>query len=218
MSDGKNAKCARRREKKTNLHVRESNPGRLRDRQKCYQLHQHGPANSDSIETLHSLFVDPYRVGIQHKNMSLIIRSYHGGSTASHPNCEVKHLWAQSVLRWGTTRESWVSNVFFQLNQTCVFFLAGIQHKKKSIIIRSYHGGSTASHPNCEVKHLWAQSVLRWGTTRESWVSNVFLTCFLNFFLSVECFFLTCFLAFFFLAVCFSGPNPSFAERTSPQH
>ena len=156
MSDGKNAKCARRREKKTNLHVRESNPGRLRDRQKCYQLHQHGPANSDSIETLHSLFVDPYRVGIQHKNMSLIIRSYHGGSTASHPNCEVKHLWAQSVLRW--------------------------------------------------------------GTTRESWVSNVFLTCFLNFFLSVECFFLTCFLAFFFLAVCFSGPNPSFAERTSPQH
>ena len=27
---------------KKNLHVRESNPGRLRDRQKCYQLHQHG--------------------------------------------------------------------------------------------------------------------------------------------------------------------------------
>ena len=25
------------------LHVRESNPGRLRDRQKCYQLHQHEP-------------------------------------------------------------------------------------------------------------------------------------------------------------------------------
>ena len=98
--------------KKRRLHVRESNPGRLRDRQKCYQLHQHGPTNRDTIETLPSLFVDPYRVGIQHKNLSLIIRSYHGGSTASHPNCEVKHLWAQSVLRWGTTRESWVSNVF----------------------------------------------------------------------------------------------------------
>ena len=27
---------------KRNLHVRESNPGRLRDRQKCYQLHQRG--------------------------------------------------------------------------------------------------------------------------------------------------------------------------------
>ena len=28
--------------KKENLHVRESNPGRQRDRRKCYQLHQHG--------------------------------------------------------------------------------------------------------------------------------------------------------------------------------
>ena len=43
-----------------------------------------------------------------------IIRSYHCGYTVSHPNCEVKHGWAQSVLRWGTTRESWVSNVFFE--------------------------------------------------------------------------------------------------------
>ena len=42
-----------------------------------------------------------------------IIRSYHGGYTASHPNCKVKHHWAQSVLQWGSTRESWVSNVFF---------------------------------------------------------------------------------------------------------
>ena len=30
-------------QKKKKLHVRESNPGRLRDRQKCYQLHQRGP-------------------------------------------------------------------------------------------------------------------------------------------------------------------------------
>ena len=30
------------KETKSGLHVRESNPGRLRDRQKCYQLHQHG--------------------------------------------------------------------------------------------------------------------------------------------------------------------------------
>ena len=28
------------------------------------------------------------------------------------------------------------------------------------IVIRSYHGESTASHPNCEVKHRWARSVL----------------------------------------------------------
>ena len=51
--------------------------------------------------------------GIHHKNIVPIIRSYHGGYTASHPNCEVKHHWARSVLRWGTTRESRVSNVFF---------------------------------------------------------------------------------------------------------
>ena len=94
------------------LHVRESNPGRLRDRQKCYQLHQHGPARSGIIETLTSLFVDQYRANILLKTVRLIIRSHHGGYTASHPNCEVKHHWAQSVLRWGTTRESWVSNVF----------------------------------------------------------------------------------------------------------
>ena len=30
-----------------NLHVGESNPGRLRDRQKCYQLHQHGTDTSE---------------------------------------------------------------------------------------------------------------------------------------------------------------------------
>ena len=41
-----------------------------------------------------------------------IIRSYHGESTGSHPNSEVKHHWACSVLRWGTTWESQVSNVF----------------------------------------------------------------------------------------------------------
>ena len=41
----------------------------------------------------------------------LIIRSYQGESTGSHPNSEVKHLWACSVLRWGTTWESQVTYV-----------------------------------------------------------------------------------------------------------
>ena len=54
-----------------------------------------------------------------------VLRSHHSDYTASHPNCEVKHCWAQSVLRWGTTRESWVSNVFSFPN---VFFFPG---KKK---------------------------------------------------------------------------------------
>ena len=34
----------------TCLHVGESNPGRLRDRQKCYQLHQHGQQPPARIE------------------------------------------------------------------------------------------------------------------------------------------------------------------------
>ena len=32
------------------------------------------------------------------RNREIVIRSYHGESTASHPNCEVKHRWARSVL------------------------------------------------------------------------------------------------------------------------
>ena len=42
-------------------------------------------------------------------------------------------------------------------------------------IVRSYHGETTGSHPNSEVKHHWACSVLRWGTTRESQVVYVFV-------------------------------------------
>ena len=59
-------------------------------------------------------------------------------------------------------------------SQTFPHFRAKMPQKFTYLIIRSYHSGYTVSHPNCEVKHCWAQSVLRWGTTRESWVSNVF--------------------------------------------
>ena len=41
-----------------------------------------------------------------------IVRSYLAESTGSHPNSEVKQLWACTVLRWGTTRESQVTHVF----------------------------------------------------------------------------------------------------------
>ena len=40
-------------------------------------------------------------------------------------------------------------------------------------IVRSYLAESTGSHPNSEVKQLWACTVLRWGTTRESQVTHV---------------------------------------------
>ena len=139
-------------EKKKNgtLHVRESNPGRLRDRQECYQLHQHGSVPPPKLEGLDSFSGGRIRKSevLQPEHVS-IIRSYHDGYTASHPNCEVKHRWAQSVLRWGTTRESWVSNVFFFEQQVVV--------KKQIFVIH-----------------------------------------------------------FFFVCVVFLGPNPSFAERTSP--
>ena len=42
-------------------------------------------------------------------------------------------------------------------------------------IIRSYRGERVASRPICETKHRWANSVLRWGTTGESLVVNVFV-------------------------------------------
>ena len=53
--------------------------------------------------------------------------------------------------------------------------VAPVPARRASPIIRSYQGESTGSHPNSEVKHPWACSVLRWGTTRESQVTNVFV-------------------------------------------
>ena len=56
---------------KRNLHVRESNPGRLRDRQKCYQLHQRGkPPARIELATLRLLSACSARL------------SYRGGGTA----------------------------------------------------------------------------------------------------------------------------------------
>ena len=72
--------------------------------------------------------------------------------------------------------------MFFVLPRTNLFFLSKTLHAPTPTTIRSNHNGYTASHPNCEVKHCWAQSVLRWGTTRESWVLNVFFFICTNFF------------------------------------
>ena len=56
-SDSLSKNTAPTEKKNWTLHVRESNPGRLRDRQKCYQLHQHGPVIKDTTEALASPFV-----------------------------------------------------------------------------------------------------------------------------------------------------------------
>ena len=47
-------------------------------------------------------------------------------------------------------------------------FPAGASPRCVESVVRSYHDESTASHPNCEVKHRWARSVLQLGTMRES--------------------------------------------------
>ena len=91
---------------------------------------------------------------------------------------------------------------FLSLNNFFFFFyLVGIHHKSHDPIIRSHHRGYTASHPNCEVKHGWARSVLRWGTTRESRVSNVFFEP-NNFFVEPIFFLCCCCTKFFFLCCC----------------
>ena len=52
---------------------------------------------------------------------AFIVRSYHGETTGSHPNSEVKHHWACLVLRWGTTRESQVLYVFLLISNRITF-------------------------------------------------------------------------------------------------
>ena len=44
-----------------------------------------------------------------------IVGSYQGENVRSRPISETKHLWACSVLRWGTTRESQVLVRFYLL-------------------------------------------------------------------------------------------------------
>merc|ERR1712115_93114 len=82
----------KKKHKHGTLHVRESNPGRLRDRQKCYQLHQHGPVSAAKVEELDSFSGGQIRKSeVLQPGHASIIRSYHDGYTASHPNCKVKH-------------------------------------------------------------------------------------------------------------------------------
>ena len=99
------------------LRIGESNPGHLRDRQRCYQLHQFGQVASNEDRTRDLALtkrmlcqlsyrggemaglprVGPARAaraGLRRANQAFVIRSYQGERTASHQNCEVKHPWA----------------------------------------------------------------------------------------------------------------------------
>ena len=68
-----------------------------------------------------------------------IVRSYLAESTGSHPNSEVKQLWACTVLRWGTTRESQVTHVFgslcvalFHRIETSVYTRSGLDSRDRT--------------------------------------------------------------------------------------
>ena len=74
-------------------------------------------------------------------SLSNIVRSYHGETTGSHPNSEVKHHWACSVLRWGTTWESQVTYVFADLDPQSP---AGHSAGRASSIISEADSGTQA--------------------------------------------------------------------------
>ena len=79
------------------------------------QMHAKSPqirSKRRSLRPPQCVFLTGIPLSIPGRLSTLIIRSYQGENTGSHPNSEVKHPWACSVLRWGTTRESQVTNVF----------------------------------------------------------------------------------------------------------
>ena len=73
------------------------------------------------------------RIVIKRKSMALVVRSYHDESTASHPNCEVKHRWARSVLQLGTMWESRVLYGLFYFFLQIYFFKYKKKEKKSKI-------------------------------------------------------------------------------------
>ena len=61
-------------------------------------------------------------VNIRVGTLSVCRRSYPAESTGSHPNSEVKLLRDRLVLRWGTTRESWLTATPFFFVSIPLFF------------------------------------------------------------------------------------------------
>ena len=66
----------------------ESNPGHLRDRQRCYQLHHDGRELFRGAVPARARFGC---AGVRAGRDTLVVRSYQGEHSASHPNCELKH-------------------------------------------------------------------------------------------------------------------------------
>jgi hypothetical protein len=99
-------------------------------------------------------------------------RPYCDEYTRSHPNSEVKHRKARSVLGWGTAWEALrVPLAFINHNKRIKII---IRFAKPELFWRQYFRQRpycdeyTRSHPNSEVKHRKARSVLGWGTAWEA--------------------------------------------------
>ena len=69
--------------------------------------------------------------------------------------------------------------------------------------LRSYPCENTRSHPNSEVKHMWAGLVEWWVTTFESPVLKTFLFFFVFFFTSCTCTLFFFFKNFYFFLIFF---------------
>ena len=120
-----------------------------RDRQKCYQLHQHGPARGGIIEALaSSLFVDQYRatyywksytssfdhttVDIPYpirtaKSSTVGPNQYCGGGPRGNLGCRMFFLF---ICNFFLLDFFFIEQLFFFFNWTIFFlYLVGIHHK-----------------------------------------------------------------------------------------
>lgn len=75
-------------------------------------------------------------------NTNFQLLPYEDESTASRPICKVKHLTAQSVLRWGTTWE--YCGVAISFCFACTFFWLGVSTRSRAIYLCWFGSDSTS--------------------------------------------------------------------------
>ena len=73
----------------------------------CSQIYGNMPQQKSEFVPLLFILV-PIRPSSPSRRFYFHLRPYNRESTASRPICEVKHVLAQIVVRWVTTREVWV--------------------------------------------------------------------------------------------------------------
>ena len=166
--------------KKNTLHVGESNPGRLRDRQKCYQLHQHGLTVSEAVgASVRIFFFAQFISGpiSSTRRLSKGMSYDHTTVTTPHPirTAKLSTVGPNQYCSGGPCGKPGcrrAGQLFLILSS--VFAMLGaadLGQKCTAAVLRSHHSDYTASRPNCEVKRCWARPVPQWGTMWEPRVS-----------------------------------------------